>query len=46
MDPLSGLALLVVAAGIFFYALYGVIRRAVSDGIRDAEKAIKKETEV
>ncbi len=36
-DPLSGLALTVTVGAAVLYALYWTIRRAVADGLRDAD---------
>lgn len=43
MDSFSSFILALLAAGIFFYALYGVIRGAVKSALLDVEQLKKEE---
>lgn len=45
MADFDGLFLAVVFSAIFFYVLYGVIRAAVRDGIRQADDRRRKHEE-
>ncbi|MHC6591498.1 hypothetical protein [Arthrobacter sp. C152] len=38
MGSITGFVLFVLAAAVFFYILYGVIRAAVRDGIGQADE--------
>ena len=38
MGDVTGLVLLALFGGVFFYILYGVIRAGVRDGIRQADE--------
>lgn len=45
MDPLSSLALTVVAIGVLTYSVYGAVRKGVRDGLRDDRARLQKEDE-